>query len=329
MSALTPNAQVSFLELAKRTTDKGMIAIAEVMKAKTPILEDVPWFQCNQILSEKINRRATLPEGTFRQAYQGVTKAASTTQVIVEPTALIEARSEIDEDIVDNAPNPSQLRRDEDMSFVEGLSQQMAEKFIAGTITGSPEQFNGLQPRLNALSQRTVIDGGGTSSGAMTSIYVVNWGKPTVYGIYPSAAANRGRLGLSVINKGKEKLLDGSNNPYYGYVTQFKWWVGLAVRDEFAIGRIANIMPSGTSNIFDEDDLIELLNEGHFNRATTRIYFNSKIATQAQIRLKNKGNVNWAATTVGLSGIPVLSFDGCVCRLMEDNVITNTETTVA
>jgi hypothetical protein len=328
MATLTPNAQLGFLELSKRTNDSGMIEIAEVLTAKMPILMDIPWRPTNMLASEKFTRRASLPTGSFRKAYEGVTKEASTTQVVVEPTALIEARSEIDEAILDVSPNPTQVRRDEDMAFVEGMSQTFAKKLFSGTLASSPEEFNGLGARLNDLTQRTVIGNGGTG-GDTTSIYAVDWGARKTHCIYPSNAANRGALGLSAVNIGREVLLDGSDLPYYGMVTQFKWWVGLVVRDEFSIGRLANIEVSGTDNLFNEDKLIELLNEGNFNRATTRLYYNQKIATQAQIRMKDKGNNEFWSQATGLSGVPMTMFDGVICQRMEDTIITNTETVVS
>jgi len=327
MATLTPNAQLSFLELAKRTKDGGLVDIAEVINAANPMIQDIPWKQANfNLMSEKITRRVSLPSGTFRQINAGVAKEASTTQVVVEPTALLEARSEIDEAIVDNSPNGNQLRRDEDIAFVEGLGQAVGQTFISGTTTAQPERINGLEQRLNSLSQKTVIDNGGASN--LTSIYVVDWGIRKCYGIFPAAGGDRGRFGLSVVNKGKEPLVDSNSNTYYGYVTQFKWYIGLAVRDEDAIGRLANIESSGASNIFDEDKLIELLNIGRFSPATTRIYANQQIFTQAQIRLKDKGNVNWSVAQ-GLSGVPVMQFGGVPMRKIENTLLTNSETVVS
>ena len=332
MATNTVNSQLTFTELAKRTDGGSMLPIAEVLSALAPILNDIPWFQCNQILAEKIVRRHSLPSGTWRKANQGVASEASSTDIVLEQVALLEARSVVDEDIIDNAPNPMQARRDEDMSFVEGMAQEYAKTLVQGTTEGAatsaPEEIEGLAQRLNDLDQTTVIDGGG-SGGDTTSIYVVKWGKNGAYGIYPAAAANRGTLGLSINDKGKEAVIDSTTNTtaFYAWVTQFKWWVGLAVRDELAIGRIANIETTGSTNIFDEDDLISLLNLGHFEGPGTTIYLNKTLATQAQIRLKDKGNVNWSVGE-GLSGRPVMQFQGVPVRKMENNIIVNTETAV-
>jgi len=316
MSEINVNSQLTFRELVNRTApgDKDMAEIAEVMAEKNELLLDIPWFECNQLVSEKFPRRTGLPTGTWRQAYQGVARKASTTQPVVVPVALLEAGSEIDEDIVDNAPNPKEFRRSEDIAFTEGLAQQVADAFIESTQAGSPEKFDGLQIHLNALSQTNVIDGGNAGG---TSIYAVNWGRRRTYGIYPAAAANRGPLGLTIKDKGREKVFDGSDNPFYAFVTQFKWWCGLCVRDELTICRYANINPTqGGSNSFDEDKLITLLNRCRMAPATTRIYCNQEIKTQMQIRAKDKGNIQWLPSN-GLSGIPVVGFLGRPVRQLD------------
>jgi len=296
-----------FVELAKRIApgDKSLLEIMEAMAEQNPMLEDVPYKQTNQLYSEKINRRTSLPQGTWRKAYQGVAKKASTTQTVTVPTALLEARSEVDEDIVDGSPDPDGTRKSEDVAFTEGMAQQVADAFIEGTDIGNPERIQGLYQYLNDLDLTTVFDGGNAGG---TSIIAVDWSFKTTYGIYPSAASNRGPLGLTAKNKGKEKVLDGSDDPFYAYVTQFKWWMGLVVRDELAIGRYANVNSEiGGSNGFDEDKLIELLEVGHFNPRRTVLYVNKLVRAQMRIRLKNKANVHFNQR-MGLSGSPILTF---------------------
>ncbi len=307
MATKTVNSQLTFRELSNRLApgDQDLAEIIEVMEEDNEMLLDIPWFQANQILSEKFPRRTSLPTGRFRKAYQGVPTKTSTTQVVVEPVALLESLSDIDEDEVDNAPDPMGYRRLEDISFVSGLSQQLADAYLESEQSGDPEKFDGLKIRLNDLDQTNVIDGGNSGG---TSIYIVNWGRRRTHGIYPAAAANRGILGLQMIDKDKVDKLDDDENTYHVYRTQFKWWTGLAVKDELTTARYANINATikGT-NSFNEDLLIELLNRCHMKGPSVRIYVNDEIKTQMEIRLKDKGNVNFSQTE-GLAGVPVLRF---------------------
>lgn len=325
MATQTVNSQLTFRELSNRLApgDQDLAEIAEVMEEQNEMLMDIPWFQANQILSEKITRRTSVPSGTFRKAYQGVPTKTSTTQVIVEPVSLLETLSDIDEDIVDNAPDPMGFRRGEDIAFAEGLSQQLADAYLESEAASDPEKFDGLQIRLNALSQTNVIDGGNSGG---TSMYIVNWGRRRTYGIYPAAAANRGILGLQMIDKDKVDKLDGNSNTYHVYRTQFKWWTGLAVKDELTTARYANINATiGGANSFNEDKLIELLNRTHMKGPNVRIYVNDEIKTQMEIRLKDKGNVNFSLGT-GLSGEEVLRFGNRGIIRMLDAIKTNEST---
>lgn len=313
MSEINVASKLSFGEIAKRSDPSGgLVEIFESMNEINPILQFIPAMQCNRRFSHQISRRTSVPSGTWRKAYKGVAAKASTTQIVNTPCALLEARSEVDEDLVDTSDDPAGTRRQEDMAFVEGLSQQVMEAIISGTTEGSPEEINGLQQYLDDLSQLTVFDGGNSGG---TSIYVVDFSPKTTFMIYPSGAAGRGPLGLNINTNptggnGKEKVFDGDDNPYYAYVTQFKWWVGLVVRDEIAIGRIANINPTvGGSNTFAENDLIELLNYGRFNPRTTYILTSKEVKAQMQIKAKDKANVNFT-TVNALSGEEVTMFGG-------------------
>lgn len=325
MATQSVNAQLTFRELSNRLApgDLDLADIIEVMEENNELLMDIPYFQCNQILSEKFARRTSLPQGTFRKMYQGVPTKASTTQIVIEPVSLLETLSDIDEDQVDNAPDPMGYRRLEDIAFVGGLSQQMADAFLEAEAAGDPEQFDGMQIRLNDLSQTNVIDGGNAGG---TSMYIFNWGRRRIHGIYPAAAANRGILGLQMIDKDKVDKLDGNSNTYHVYRTQFKWWTGIAVKDELATARYANINPTiGGANSFNENKLIELLNRTHMKGQDVRIYVSDEIRTQMEIRLKDKGNVNFSVST-GLSGEPVLRFGSRGIIRQLDAIKTNEST---
>lgn len=302
-------SKLSFGELAKRSGATGLIDIFEAMNEVNPELSRIPAVQCNQRYSHKVNRRTSLPTGSWRKAYEGVASKASTTQVVTFHTSLLEALSEVDATLIDTSDDPKGTRRQEDMAFVQGMSEQVWDAIITGTTTSAPEQFDGLQQYLSTLTQTMVFDGGNSGG---TSIYVADFNPNACYFIYPSGVTDRGTMGLKVDSNpdggnGKVWTLDSNDYPYLVYRTQFQWWLGFVVRDELAIGRIANINATvGGSNTFDENDLIELLNYGRFRQGTT-ILCTKEIKAQMQIRLKDKANVNFS-TAMGLSGEPILMF---------------------
>ncbi len=326
MAEINVASQLSFGEIAKRTDPGGgLVEIFESMNEVNPVFKFIPAVQCNSRYSHRVTRRTSLPSGTWRKFYKGSAKKASTTQTQWFHVGLLEALSEIDEDLIDTSDDPKGTRRQEDIAFVEGMQQQVMDAIISGTETGQPERINGLQQYLNSLTDTMVFDGGNSGG---TSIYVVDFSPKTCYMIYPPGVTNRGPLGLSINTNpaggnGKKWVTDSDSNDYLAYCTQFKWWVGFVVRDLLAIGRIANINSTvGGSNTFDENDLIELLNYGRFNPRTTYILTCKEVKAQMQIRAKDKANVNFT-TVNALSGEEVVMFGGYAPVLRCDSISTS------
>jgi hypothetical protein len=110
-------------------------------------------------------------------------------------------------------------------------------------------------------------------------------------------------------------------------ISHFSWYLGLSVEDERCIQRYANIEVSGSTNVFDEDTLITMINNLPDGGAApgTVIYCSRSIKTALDIRAKDKNNVwyqkddVWGGNTTMFRGIPV--------RMAEK--IVDTETVVS
>ena len=97
------------------------------------------------------------------------------------------------------------------------------------------------------------------------------------------------------------------------YRDHFQLKVGLTVKDDRCIARLANIKATGESNLFDEDNLIKLLNRmpGAGRTKGTAIYCNEAVLSQMEIKLKDKSNVHYApGKGEGLAGEPIMTFRG-------------------
>ena len=330
MSEINVASQLSFGEIAKRTAPGGgLVDIFEAMNEVNPVFKFIPAVPANQRYSHKVSRRTSLPSGTWRKFYKGSAKKASTTQVQTFPCALLEARSEIDEDLIDTSEDPKGTRRQEDMAFVEGMQQQVMDAIISGDASGDPEQIDGIQQYLNDLTQTTVMDGGNAGG---TSMYIIDFSPKTCYLIYPPGVTKRGPLGLSINTNptggnGKEWVTDsGGINKYLAYCTQFKWWLGFVVKDMLSIGRYCNINPTvGGSNTFNENKLIEMMNYGRFSPRTTYILCSKEIKAQMEIRAKDKANTNWS-TVNALSGEEITRFGGYAPLFRCDSISTSEDT---
>jgi hypothetical protein len=155
-----------------------------------------------------------------------------------------------------------------------------------------------------------VINEGGTGSD-LSSIFVVDWGPNTAHMLYPRNSTG----GLQHTDMGIQIVTDIGSNEFRAYVDNFQWKAGFAVKNAKSIGRVANIESTGTTNIFDEDNLITLLNR-MTKGAGRRIYVNETVMTQMEIRLKDKTNVNLSKVD-GLAPGPVMLFKGVPVRQVD------------
>ena len=340
MGTVYPNAQFTLLERAKRTDDgKKILPLLDVMDQRgvQGFLRDVPYFQANRGLSHTHRRTTSRPIATRRPFYGGVGRSTLTSEVIHEPVILFESRSEIDEDEVDTVTNGKEIRRQEDGAHAGGIIDDFCNAIFNDVQTSGAEYINGLKSRMTTLSYPGyttttlpyVWDNGGTSS-TLTSLYIVEWGLQSAFAIYPSGAAMAGTvLGVTARNKGKEKVTEASSSldVYYAYVTQFKKWCGLVVRNDWKVTRICNIETATSgSNRFDEDIIIRALRHGKFDTRKTRIYVNPYLASDLDIRAKDKGNVN--LTIENVFGEDISAFKKIPIRVLDENIIPADESQI-
>jgi len=318
---------------------KRILPLLDVMDklGVTDFLKDCPYLQANMGLKHRVLRTTSRPSSTRRKFYAGVSSTIQTTQVTYEPLLLFEQRLEIDEDHLDTIENPKEYRRQEVEAKVAGVLEDFVYAMFRDSRASGEEYINGFQTRMNTLSYPGhttetlpyVWSGGGSTT--LTSIYIIDYGPKAVHALYPSGRTVKGSvLGVIARNKGKEPIADtdDSTATFYAYVTQIKKWCGMAVWDDRRITRIANVNATlGGSNTFDENTIIQALNHGRFNRGSTRIYLNPYLKTQVDIRAKDKGNVY--LTFENVFGKPVPTFQGIPIRVLDETIISASETAVS
>ena len=330
MGTTVTTSQLTLIELTKRKDPAGNAAvIAEVLARDNEILLDAPWLEANDTFSHMITRRAYLPTGSFRKLNGGIALEASRTVQVSETIGMLEAFSQCDADLADAAPSPAAFRMSEATAFIEGMSQTLATKVFYGNSHTTPEEFTGLAYRINHLvasgAPCGVVSAGG-SGGDTTSIYIVQWGENKTFMIYPKGSPN---YGIKHEDLGRKEVdvttTAGTPSLMMAYRDHFKVNCGMAVKDNRCIARVANIEVTGTTNIFDPDDLIALLNAMPSRGAGAVIYANKDIFTQMDIQAMDKSNVLYSIDNT--FGVPVVKFRGFPVRKCD--AIVNTETAVA
>jgi len=247
MATIGANA-LTYADWAKRVgTDYKIAMIIEMLSQTNEIMSDMLVMEGNLPTGNKSIVRTGLPQGTWRLLNSGIQPSKSTTAPIIDTCGNLEAESSLDVDVAKLAGDQEAFRLSESMSFLEGMTQQMASTVIYGSTAANPERFTGLAPRYNtvltstALSAANVIDMGGTGSNN-TSIWIVTWGEKTTCGIFPKGSTT----GLQHTDMGKQRVQDTTQTfatgaYFWAWVDHFKWELGLQVRDWRYNVRLCNI----------------------------------------------------------------------------------------
>ena len=233
---------LGIIEMLKQTDPDGSAStIIELLMQNNGILDDAIAVTCNNGTSHCHTVRTGLPDTTWGKIYQGIPQSKSSTQQVEDTTGFLEGLSTVDQRLLDLYPkNQAQVRMNEGMSFIEAMNNEMASGMFYSDTATTPEQFKGLAARYDTLGGsaqgNNIIDGGGTGSDN-TSMWFVTWGEQYTHLLYPEGS----KAGVEREDKGSQRVLDSSSNPYYVQEELYRWHMGMAVKDWRFNVRIANL----------------------------------------------------------------------------------------
>jgi hypothetical protein len=322
--------QLTLLDYAKRLSPDGSVdPIAELLSQQNAILEDIVYVEANQPTSHVVTIRTGLPAVYWRQYNAGVPLSKSTTAQITEPCAMLEARSHIDAKLLELNGNSAEFRLSEESPFIEAMNQEMTGKLFNGNVGTDLKTFSGLATRYSSTSAgnggNIILGGGGSSDNA--SVYLVVWGKQTVFATFPKGS----KAGLRNRDLGEESVPDASGNYYQAARSLFQWDTGLVVKDWRYVVRIPNIDVSdwigvtGTQASTAATNLIKLMMRAiaripNFSMGRAAFYANRSIQEGLMIQALEKSSsalgIKDAMTQFGTTikqlefmGIPVRGCD--------------------
>lgn len=241
MTTVVGTKSLNIIDIAKRLDPDGSTAdVAELLAQTNEIVQDIPWMEGNLPTGNRTTIRTGLPSTIWRKMYQGVPVSKSTTAQVDDTCGSLNARSEVDVKAVNMANDPSVFRLDEASTFIEKMGQDFVTALLYGDTSVNPEQFYGLAPRYSAISgsgvAQNIVNAGGAGADN-TSIWLVGWGRSTVFGIYPKNS----KAGLNHQDLGELDAFDANNNRFRAYADLFDWDCGLVVKDWRYVSRVANI----------------------------------------------------------------------------------------
>ena len=231
-------------DVASRLDPEGNIpVIAEMMSQSNDYAGDVPWIEANGFDTHQFTFRTSIPAGSWRNYNMGVPSGKSTTARGRVGMAMLEDYSMVDRALAEHSGNQAAFRRSEDVAFLEGMSQTIAQTFWYGNTTVNPSTFMGFSTFYNTISTATaqnaanVINGGGTGS-SNTSIWLVGWGMESIFAVFPMGS----KAGLAMEDKGDVVPgYDSVGNRFEAYTSWFRQQAGLVPKDWRYAARIANL----------------------------------------------------------------------------------------
>lgn len=258
MSTVGSNV-LTLADWAKRIDPDGKTPeIVELLAQSNLVLADMLFIEGNLPTGHRVTVRTGLPTVAWRLLNSGVQPSKSITAQIDEAAGMLEAWSEVDQDLAMLNGNTASFRLGEAEAFIEAMNQEMASTLFYGNSSIDPEEFTGLATRYSDLSAdigQNILDAEGTG-GDNSSIWLIAWGQNTICGIFPkgsTAGLKHDDMGLVTV----ETTAGIAGNRMRAYQDRFQWKVGIAVKDWRYGVRIANIdvsalvAKSSAADLFD------------------------------------------------------------------------------
>ena len=311
-------------------TDGAHIRVVNTIQNVMPLFDQATIQVGNDGLNNRTDLITDYPEGQLRGFNQGVSPETAEGKTVVDSCMLVSSYSQIDEKLLQLNKNSATWRANKEMAFVRGLAYGMAKRFFYGSMAQDPRSINGLAARYwttdtdNDKIAEQVIDAGGTGS-TNTSIWLGVWGPDTTYLFYPEGA----KAGLTATDRGIESVLDENGKRYRAAITDYDWYLGLAVSNPTSWVRICNIDVSLLKGDASSGaKLIDLLIDaeerlGDEVQGRMAFYANGDITRilRHQINTKTQNQLTWET----VAGRKVTAFDGIPIHKMPKGVLLSTE----
>lgn len=326
---------LTLADYAKRLDPSGMIAdIVELLNQVNEILDDAVWVQGNLETGHQYTQRTGLPDVYYRQMNQAIPPSKSKTAQVTEQCAMLEANSQVDDAEYELATDKNGLRLSEAKPFLEALSQKFAGKLIYGNAGTSPEEFTGFATRYSSLSagnSTNILNAGGVGSDN-TSIYLVGWDENKVALVFPKnaqAGIRHKDMGLQMI-PGTTGI---GNDTLLAWVSNWRWFHGLMVKDWRYVVRVCNIDVSNLVNDVGAANLGRFITKATYRLPNIKacrpiLYMNRTVFEmfdlQRQAAVSNGGQLTYK----DVDGVMVPMWRGQIPIHIVDQIL-NTETLVS
>lgn len=332
----------TFADIAMECGSSGILHMANTLVKTNDFFADAPYTEANEKSLHKGMQDAFLPTPVFAGYNEGVSPVTAHGRPIIEGLAMAVAYNEVDwEQYRDAGANREEWRSRKDAKVSIAMAQNtMIPAVIYGDLGTDPKGLKGLHTRYKSLTTRpngdtsepyNVQDNGGTDTGYMTDIWIIEWDPDECTLLFPQGS----NAGIEHEDLGKVTAVTNSlSSPQYHEVarSRFVWKMGMFISDDRRVQRITNINTRAAAGgyYFDEEKMVDAILQTPSNGANKnaiKIYANTTIVGQMWKRLLNKNNVYFTPQNGLDGGGPVLHFNGYPVRICQG--ILNTLSTIS
>lgn len=322
---------VTMLDVAKKGN-----RVAEVLALKNSVLKDIPYTQMNEGTIHKESIRSYLPSPVYRRANQGLAAAKTGIEERTFSASHFESRSSIDQAVAERGgmDRVKINRWNQAQGHIQGMAIEHARNLFYGSPSGEGIKEPGLSDIYYTVStsvntSKNVIDFTGSGSDN-TSVWLVNWGPDSIFGIYPAGTqAGLSRTDYSAGGKLVQiPMNDASGNAsnYYGYDEIFKIDHGLCVKDWRQAARICNIDVSDFSGASPADLLAAMITAMYkLDDVSGAVFYCNRLVHAVMHKLAlAQVKAGGGLTFMNYGGEQVLSFNGIPVRICDSIAINET-----
>jgi hypothetical protein len=179
--------------------------------------------------------------GTLHKLNDGRDHDYTVRTTVTETLQILDASFDMDAAIYN-----SELASMEARSHLQSAFAKAERQIFYGTSSnGDASGFNGFynSSDLNALADDMVIDGGGSSVGVQSSVYLIR-ATPDATGVV-SVFGNNGNID---IGSAYQSMIEGTSGRYDAWVVPIVAYMALQLGSKYSVGRIANVESSLTDD---------------------------------------------------------------------------------
>lgn len=294
------NSEEFFLDLAKEHN----------------ILDVMPFYPASDGTFHKYSKALALGKGAWRDLNEGYTPTHGAVESVTTPVQIYSAISNVSDDVLKavaaQGGNAAKVRTSEDVLVARGI----VEDFLVSLFNAdgsNPKAMLGIEYFRNKLGTYC-LDGGGTASGSLTSIYLMDFGENKLNTRYISGwAGSEYGVGMQIRDRGQSPTQDPDGKTMYMWSTTFDLSGALELRQEKALVRLANVDPTAEFNAELFIDGMQLMDR---RGATAVALAPGAIHAQLMKYALNKNNVNFTVSEIEnfgrilkVFGVPVLPED--------------------